>query len=129
MIFNFKNKIFLFSLHFRMNVAVVVLLSLIYAPHSVELTANIPTATETILKKLQCQGDRAYNLIGYDCSQMDLREVPQNIRSSVEVNQIGYFRFTFNFLFVLIFRNYTILIFMAGSDQHRSEKPHSVMKL
>lgn len=70
-------------------VVVIVFISLIFAPHTNEATANlpahIPTATETVLKKSFCVGDRVYRKISYDCSQMDLREVPQNIKSSVEV--------------------------------------------
>lgn len=73
-----------------MDIIVVIFLAIINAPYTIETTANgpahIPTATETILKKTHCIGDRVYRYISYDCSQMDLREVPQNIRTSVEVN-------------------------------------------
>lgn len=72
-----------------MNVIPVGLLLLLYA------TRSKLTKAETTLGKNDCVDYREYHLIAYDCSLMMLRDVPQNTRSSVEVNRIFVFSFHF----------------------------------
>lgn len=73
-----------------MNIIPVALLLLLYASRS-ELTA----AETNILEKEDCTGYLEFHLIAYDCSRMMLRDVPQNQKSSVEVNRFVVFLFSF----------------------------------
>lgn len=70
-----------------MNAFVVIFIALTYALNVIEAVANLPAATETIVKKTKCSSGQVYDMIGTDCSQMDLREVPQHLKAKyVEVN-------------------------------------------
>lgn len=55
---------------------------------AVEAKVNLPAGAaveETVVVKTHCTMDRVYRLLGYDCSNMNLKEVPQHLKSSVEV--------------------------------------------
>lgn len=70
-----------------MNAFVVIFIALTYALNVIDAVANLPTATETVVKKTKCSIGQVYGMIGTDCSQMDLREVPQHLKAKyVEVN-------------------------------------------
>lgn len=74
-----------------MNAFVVIFIALTYAPNVIEAVANLPAATETIVKKTKCSSGQVYDMIGTDCSQMDLREVPQHLKAKyVEVNWLEF---------------------------------------
>lgn len=73
-----------------MNAVFIVLIALIYASKYVDTAASIPAAEETVVKKNHCVLERVYRMMGYDCTYMDLKEVPQNLRSNVEVNCFNY---------------------------------------
>lgn len=68
-----------------MNAVLIILISLINALNYIDATASIPAAEETVVIKSHCNVDRVYRMLGYDCSNMNLKDVPQNLRSSVEV--------------------------------------------
>ncbi|XP_031625193.1 toll-like receptor 4 isoform X2 [Contarinia nasturtii] len=73
-----------------MNIAVVAFVSLVYATSFIDGTYGsgmaMPTATDkNLLKKEYCEPGAAYKLFGYDCSDMGLVDVPQNLRSSVKI--------------------------------------------
>lgn len=36
----------------------------------------------------RCIMERVYNMMGYNCAKLDLREIPQNLKSSTEVQFI-----------------------------------------
>lgn len=80
-----------------MNAIVIVLLSLMYAPSQIESQAKIPAPEETVFIKTYCGIDRVYRMLGYDCSNMNLKDVPQNAKTSVEVNFISFFFNSQNF--------------------------------
>lgn len=70
-----------------MNAFVVLFIALTYALNVIDAVANLPAATETVVKKTKCSSGQVYDMIGTDCSQMDLREVPQHLKAKyVEVN-------------------------------------------
>lgn len=74
-----------------MNAVFIVLVSLIYASKYIDATVSIPAVEETVIIKTHCNVDRVYRMLGYDCSNMNLKEVPQNLRTSVEVNWFHLF--------------------------------------
>lgn len=82
-------KICFFSLsRFRMNAILITLVLLVYTQTLIDANASIPPTEKSIIRKTHCEPGDAYRLFGYDCSNMDLKEVPQNLRSSVKVNYI-----------------------------------------
>lgn len=85
---NFVNEILLFFslLSFRMNTIWIAFASLAYASIIIDANAIVPPTEKTIIRKTQCEPGDAFRMFGYDCSNMDLKEVPQNLRSSVKVN-------------------------------------------
>lgn len=77
-----------FSSFLRMNIIVIVLVLLSYVPHRIDGIVTSETAEETVTVKKFCAYDRVWKMVSYDCSDMDLREVPQHLKTSVEVNWI-----------------------------------------
>ncbi|XP_055311112.1 chondroadherin-like isoform X2 [Sitodiplosis mosellana] len=61
------------------------LVSLAYAPVFIGANASIPPTEKSIIRKTVCEPGNAYRMFGYDCSYMDLTEVPQNLKSSVKI--------------------------------------------
>lgn len=53
--------------------------------HGAASLVALPAKEEVVIQKSYCTMDRVYRLLGYDCSNMNLKEVPQNLRTSVEV--------------------------------------------
>lgn len=51
------------------------------------LAADLPQKEEPVRKKSFCVSERVYRHSGYDCSNMNLRDVPQNLKTSVEVSR------------------------------------------
>lgn len=51
------------------------------------LAADLPQKEEPVRKKTHCVSERVYRHSGYDCSNMNLRDVPQNLKTSVEVSK------------------------------------------
>lgn len=84
-------SIFFLHFFFRMNVIVVVLVSLMYAPIQIESQSTIPKPEETVVIKSYCSIDRVFRMLGYDCSNMNLDKVPQTAKTSLEVNWIYLF--------------------------------------
>lgn len=70
---------------------VIVLVSLMYAPIQIESKTSLPIPEETVVIKTYCSVDRVLRMLGYDCSNMNLKEIPQNAKSSVEVREIWWF--------------------------------------
>lgn len=79
-----------------MNNGLVLLVFFVYMTSIIDVTTGngiaLPTATEkNIIKKTHCEPGDAYRMFGYDCSNMDLKEVPQRLRSSVKVIRLSSF--------------------------------------
>lgn len=77
---------------------VMVLLAFLIGQRSVDgitSLASLPAKEEVIVPKT-CTMERVYRLIGYDCSKMDLKDIPQTLKTSLEV------------------RNYEIRLFLIG---------------
>lgn len=55
---------------------------------TVGLAADLPPKEEPAAKKSFCVSERVYRMNGYDCSNMNLRDVPQNLKTGVEVRQL-----------------------------------------
>lgn len=53
----------------------------------VGLAADLPPKDEPAAKKTFCTSERVYSLNGYDCSNMNLKDVPQKLKTGVEVRQ------------------------------------------
>lgn len=51
-------------------------------------TSLIPAREEVVIPKT-CTLDRVYKMPSYDCSSMNLREIPQNLRSNIEVSKMA----------------------------------------
>lgn len=51
------------------------------------LAADLPQKEEPVRKRSFCVAERVYRHSGYDCSNMNLRDVPQNLKTSVEVSR------------------------------------------
>lgn len=52
------------------------------------LATGLPAKDEIVIKK-SCLMDRVYRMIAYDCSHMDAKKIPENLKTSVEVRIIG----------------------------------------
>lgn len=48
-------------------------------------TSLVPAREETIIPK-SCTMERIFKMIGYDCSDMNLKEVPQYLRTDLQVS-------------------------------------------
>lgn len=53
--------------------------------------AALPAKEEIVVQKTFCNADRVFRLFGYDCSNMNLKDVPQHLRASVEVSKLFIF--------------------------------------
>lgn len=60
------------------------------------LAADLPAKEEPIKKKTYCVSERVYRMNGYDCSNMNLRDVPQNLKTNVEVSKQPAFCYPFD---------------------------------
>lgn len=90
-------------------VLVVFLVSLIYATSFIDATTALAPTEKAIIKKTQCEPGDVYRMFGYDCSNMDLKEVPQNLRTSVKVISFFYDHiFCSDFLFLFSFKQNTL---------------------
>lgn len=47
--------------------------------------AALPEKEEVIVKKTYCTLERVGRMLAYDCSNMELRDVPQKLRPGVQV--------------------------------------------
>lgn len=64
---------------------------------AVATTALVPLREDAPIPKT-CSMDRVYKMIGYDCSDMRLNEVPQHLRTNVQVkNQTKRIHHLFHF--------------------------------
>lgn len=68
-----------------MNTILFALILLVYAPTLILANVSIPPTEKSIIRKTHCEPGDVRRLFGYDCSNMDLKEVPQNLRSSLKV--------------------------------------------
>lgn len=70
-----------------MNFNVIIVLTVINAVQNIESLAFGSTDLSTKIEvKKTCVRGRVYKLVGYDCSSMELEDVPSNLGSSVEVS-------------------------------------------
>lgn len=82
-------KFYLYCINFvfcRMNAILMILISLVNAPSFIDAIADIAPTKKMIINKTQCEAGDVFRMFGYDCSHMELDDVPQNLRRSVQVN-------------------------------------------
>lgn len=68
-----------------MNTILFALVSLVYAPTLIVSNVSVPPTEKSVIRKTHCEPGDVRRLFGYDCSNMDLKEVPQNLRISLKV--------------------------------------------
>lgn len=84
--------LFVILFNYRMNVYVI----LIYLAAIFNLEVLSLASVELVEYPKMCIMERAYKKLGYVCSHMDLKEVPQFLKTSLQV--CTFFCFFFNLL-------------------------------
>lgn len=77
---------YILSFRIRMNVpAVLVYIATVIVGVVTATTALVPAREEVVVPK-SCTMERVFKMVGYDCADMNLKEVPQYLRTNLQVS-------------------------------------------
>lgn len=84
---------FVFQFSARMKKLYVLLIYLVHCVTGEAVTSlGLLNHDETIAPKT-CTMERVYKMVGYVCSNLNLKEIPQHLRSSLEVSERNKYLF------------------------------------
>lgn len=74
------------QIYFRMDIRVILTyLATIFIGITLATTSLVPAREEVIIPKT-CTMDRVFKMVGYDCTNMNLKEIPQHLRTNLQVS-------------------------------------------